>query len=124
MPPNLGYGNRGMGPIPAGSTLSTFLLHPFTRPPSTHNERQLLTFLAHWTVFETELMGIDGVPKPEKIVTKETTAADSPSSTISAAAEEASAKIAEKIASKVGEAADVVKTLIQDTDDVQEHNEL
>ena len=73
-------------------------------------------------------MGIEGVPKPEKIVTRETTAADSPAATVSAAAEEAaeeaSEKIAEKIASKVGEAAEVVKTIIQDTDDVQEHNEL
>ncbi|KAI1500177.1 cation transport protein-domain-containing protein [Biscogniauxia marginata] len=43
--------------------------------------------------FETELMGIRGVPKPESIVTKATSSA-------SAAAEEASTKVAEKIAEK------------------------
>ncbi|KAI1097168.1 hypothetical protein F4804DRAFT_328414 [Jackrogersella minutella] len=93
VPPEFGYGNRGMGPIPAGSTL----------------------------VFETELMGIRGVPQPESIVTK---ASSSASSAVSEASEKASTHVAEKIASKVGEAAEVVKTVIADTDDTQEHNEL
>ncbi|EPE04668.1 peptidylprolyl isomerase [Ophiostoma piceae UAMH 11346] len=39
VPPEFGYGQRSIGPIPAGSTL----------------------------IFETELIGIDGVPKPETI---------------------------------------------------------
>ncbi|KAB5566981.1 peptidylprolyl isomerase [Coniochaeta sp. 2T2.1] len=93
VPPEFGYGSRAVGPIPAGSVL----------------------------IFETELMGIEGVSKPESIVTKAT---DSASSVASEATEAASTKVAEKVASAVGEAAEVVKTIIADTDDTQEHNEL
>ncbi|KAK3362042.1 peptidylprolyl isomerase [Lasiosphaeria ovina] len=87
VPPSYGYGQRSMGPIPAGSTL----------------------------IFETELVGIDGVVKPESIVTK---------AAANEKAEETSAKLAEKIASAVSGAAEVAKTVIADTDDTQEHNEL
>ncbi|SPQ25924.1 491af843-1f3f-4dba-81bf-193a5aee875a [Thermothielavioides terrestris] len=88
--PSYGYGDRSVGPIPAGSTL----------------------------VFETELMGIEGVPKPESIVTKSATEpADSPTSS-------ASQKIAETVASAVSEAAEAAETVVADTDDVQGHNEL
>jgi FK506-binding protein 2 len=53
-------------------------------------------------------MGIDGVPQPEKVVPKE----------------DGAAKVAQKIASAVGDAVDAAKTLLADTDDSQEHNEL
>ncbi|KLU88668.1 FK506-binding protein 2 [Magnaporthiopsis poae ATCC 64411] len=83
IPPSLGYGARGAGNvIPANA----------------------------WLVFTTELMGIKGVPKPDKIVPKESGATE---------------KIAEKVAEKVAEAADVVKKVAQDTDgDAQAHDEL
>lgn len=64
-------------------------------------------------MFETELLGIDGVPTPEKIETK-----------VAEAAEEASENVAEKVASVVADAADAAKTFVQDTDDVQAHEEL
>ncbi len=72
----------------------------------------LLTYF-RGTVFETELMGIEGVPKPEKIVTKATADAEKPAE-----------KIGEKVASVVSEAAEAVKTVVADTDNAQEHNEL
>ena len=59
------------------------------------------------------------MPKPESIVTKATAGSEK---TVTETA--AAAGAAEKIAEKVGEAAEVVGTILMDTDDVQEHNEL
>lgn len=75
-------------------------------------------------VFETELIGIDGVPKPESIVTKET-----PAATTAAATEEATPAnlvdtLKAQIGEKLGEAVKVVKSLLGDTDDVEEKAEL
>jgi FK506-binding protein 2 len=60
-------------------------------------------------------MGIDGVPKPESIVTKSVASTES---------ETAAEKVAEKVAGVVSGAAEAVKTVVADTDDTQEHNEL
>lgn len=65
------------------------------------------------TVFETELMGIDGVPKPEKIETE--AIPEAPESTEG---------VGEKVANIAGGAAEAVKTMLADTDQMQAHEEL
>ncbi|KAF7856348.1 hypothetical protein EAF04_009876 [Stromatinia cepivora] len=105
IPPEFGYGDRAMGPIPAKSTL----------------------------IFETELMGIEGVPKPETIIEKTSssssdaadTATDSASSLSDKATEKATEAATGGVKSAISEAAEAVKTALADTDgDGQEHNEL
>ncbi|KAH9903741.1 hypothetical protein F4778DRAFT_735404 [Xylariomycetidae sp. FL2044] len=101
VPPESGYGKRSMGPIPADSTL----------------------------VFETELMGIKGVPKPESIVAKATdsasSATDKATDSASSAAGEASTAVAGKIVDAVEGAAEFMETVLGDTDSGgPEHNEL
>lgn len=114
IPPEKGYGQRGMGPIPAGSTLSTYhhirLCLPLFVP-------SVLT--CDTPVFETELLGIDGVPKPESIVLKTSTTTDVPAETAK--------NFAEKVAEKFAEATDAAKTMLKDTvkdTDDAEHVEL
>ncbi|KAJ8058682.1 hypothetical protein OCU04_012856 [Sclerotinia nivalis] len=105
IPPEFGYGDRAMGPIPAKSTL----------------------------IFETELTGIEGVPKPEIIIEKTSssssnaadTATDSASSLSDKATEKATEAATGGVKSVISEAAEAVKTALADTDgDGQEHNEL
>ncbi|CAN8100807.1 unnamed protein product [Discula destructiva] len=94
IPADKAYGQRAMGPIPAGSTL----------------------------IFETELLGIDGVPAPESIVTK-------PAATPEATAtpfdfEAAAAQVVDTVKGKVNEAVKLVKSLLNDQDGVEEKAEL
>lgn len=114
IPPEKGYGQRGMGPIPAGSTLSTYQREQSCLPLSVS---KVLT--CDTLVFETELLGIDGVPKPESIVLKTSTTTDVPVETAK--------NFGEKIAEKFAEATEAAKTMLKDTmkdTDDAEHVEL
>jgi len=108
--PSYGYGDRSVGPIPAGSTLGML-------PSSATNRSGALLVLdpsladriSVLTVFETEMVGIEGVPKPESIVTKSAAKTEE--------AAETGNKVAEKVASVVSEAAEAAKTFVADSDD-------
>jgi FK506-binding protein 2 len=104
IPPEHGYGDRNMGPIPGGSTLSATPFLPLQ-----------LNLADPRAVFETELMGIDGVEAPEPIVEK----------SASNVKDKATEGVKAAIQSKVSEAAEAAKVVLADTDgDGQEHNEL
>jgi FK506-binding protein 2 len=108
IPPEHGYGDRNMGPIPAGSTLSMPLLS------SQSNAADLVL------VFETELMGIDGVEAPKAPIIDKTA-----ESIKDKATDSAKEGVKAAIKSKISEAAEAAKVVIADTDgDGQEHNEL
>lgn len=103
-----------MGPIPAGSTLGTCQQIQASLSLSVSS---VLTRTA--PVFETELLGIDGVPKPESIVLKTSTTTDVPVETAK--------NFGEKIAEKFAEATEAAKTMLKDTmkdTDDAEHVEL
>ena len=74
------------------------------------------------SVFQTELMGIDGVPKPDPIIYEETSAASEADE--AAETDDIKDKVADKIADAVEGAAEAIGTMLSDTDDIQEHNEL
>lgn len=82
--------------------------------------------ISYSSVFETELVGIAGVPKPDKIVEKAASSASSAASEgATSVASEASSGVKEAIKSKIADAAEAAKVIIADTDgDGQEHNEL
>jgi FK506-binding protein 2 len=92
--------------------------------PSSFSPHLCRLTLCEPIVFETELVGIDGVPKPEKIETKVVEKAEPAAESAEEAAESATEKIAEKVASVVAEAADAAKTILADTDDAPVHEEL
>lgn len=70
-------------------------------------------------------MGIDGVPKPDPIVYEESSAAsEADEAAETDEADDTKSKVAEKIADAAEGAAEIIGTMLSDTDDIQEHNEL
>ncbi|CRK36890.1 hypothetical protein BN1708_007232 [Verticillium longisporum] len=124
IPSDMGYGPRGMGPIPGGATLS------MTSPPSALLPDEQQQQAPPWFLVgkaATLLPRMQFRPaneSPEKIVVK-LPKEEEAKEEVKEKAEEAAEGIAQKVASVVGEAAEAVKTVVADgTDDNQEHNEL
>lgn len=83
-----------------------------------------ILILGSATVFETELIGIDGVPKPESIVTKANAEATSTKAAETPVAEPTK-NVGDMIKEKVDEAVKMVKGLLNsDEGIVEEHAEL
>lgn len=87
-------------------------------------KRTFILTIGSSVVFETELIGIDGVPKPESIVTKPTAEATSAEATETPVAEPTK-NVGDMIKEKVDEAVRMVKGLLNsDEGIVEEHAEL
>lgn len=75
-------------------------------------------------VFETELLGIDGVPTPETINYKKTEASTPEAATETPVVEAAAASIVDTLKAKLDEGIKMIKSLLKDQDGLEEKAEL